>query len=485
MTIPQPPQSSFNLRDLATLFFKHRGKILWVFCGTVLTVAIGSFVLPPIYQAEATLMIKMGREHIYRPEIGGLNPSIAFDQKGILESEVQILTSRDLAARVITDIGIHALYPDFLADSSDHMPPLERSILELQDHLHITEVKDSGVLKVSFEHERPEMASQVVNRLVDFLLQKHLEIFSNPQVNFLETQAETYHQKFLASQSQLQAFKHRHGLSSLKEEQRLLLEQRQELDAGLKNIYQLRQGLASKLSSLKAQIDTIPPTVPLASVSEQQRVIDEANANLLELKMKEQNLLTQYKDTSRLIKNIRSEINMVKQFIQEQEARLTDKVTTGTNPVYQELAIERHKTESELRSLATQAETMEKHLKQLDQKLASLDRLEKELDTLQLKAESDEENYKMYLAKVEEARVSEEMDRLKMANISVIQPATIPSKPVKPQKTLNLALSVVLGGLFAFLLAFFSEFIQGGFTRPEQASRELGLPILVSVGYKE
>ena len=39
------------------------------------------------------------------------------------------------------------------------------------------------------------------------------------------------------------------------------------------------------------------------------------------------------------------------------------------------------------------------------------------------------QNYQLYLGKVEEAKVSEEMDQLKMSNISVIQSAEVPRVP--------------------------------------------------------
>ncbi len=91
----------------------------------------------------------------------------------------------------------------------------------------------------------------------------------------------------------------------------------------------------------------------------------------------------------------------------------------------------------------------------------------------------------MYMAKVEEARVSEEMDQLKMANISIVQPPTVPEKPVKPRKALNLFLSTLVGGISGLLTAFFSEYKQAGYSRPEYASQDLGLPILASIGIKE
>ena len=239
------------------------------------------------------------------------------------------------------------------------------------------------------------------------------------------------------------------------------------------------------MESLKKQIVDIPRQISLASVAERQGVIDGLKTNLLELRLKEQNLSTKFKDTSRLITDIRNEITTVAKFLHEQESNLTDKVTTGKNPVYQEVEIGILRTESELSSLTTQIEEIKSQVQQLDLKLSKLDQLEKELGGLQLKVDSDQSNYRMYLAKVEEAEVSERMDQLKMANLRIIQPASIPTKPVKPKKALNILLGLIVGLIGGITSAFLSAYMQEGYSRPEEVSRDLVVPGSVSIRYKE
>ena len=104
---------------------------------------------------------------------------------------------------------------------------------------------------------------------------------------------------------------------------------------------------------------------------------------------------------------------------------------------------------------------------------------------LELQVSTDRNNYEMYSRKAEEAGVSEEMDRLKMANISVIQPHLSPIKPVKPNKSLTI-LSGIVAGLVAGIAirALCLEYLEGGYTRPEQLERDLKLPVLTSVVFK-
>ncbi|MEO7859537.1 MAG: GNVR domain-containing protein, partial [Nitrospirales bacterium] len=186
----------------------------------------------------------------------------------------------------------------------------------------------------------------------------------------------------------------------------------------------------------------------------------------------------------RLVLELRAEIQLIEEFIQEQENALSDRITTGTNPMYQQIALEAMSAENQLKSLLSKQETIKQQLTDLSTQLAHLDTYEREIETLELRVATDRQNHERYLNKVEEARISEEMDHLKMANISVIQPASLPIRPVKPKKMLNIMMGFIVGLVAGFSAAFLSEYVGGSYIRPEQLGRDLELPILVSVANK-
>src|SRR3989304_10468032 len=85
-----------SLRDFMSILFKHKQKILVVFLATVATVTVGSFLIPPTYEAKSSLLVKFGREYIYRPEVGervssDMRPLIPLNQEEVINSEIQIL----------------------------------------------------------------------------------------------------------------------------------------------------------------------------------------------------------------------------------------------------------------------------------------------------------------------------------------------------------------------------------------------------------
>jgi capsular polysaccharide biosynthesis protein len=87
----------------------------------------------------------------------------------------------------------------------------------------------------------------------------------------------------------------------------------------------------------------------------------------------------------------------------------------------------------------------------------------------------------LYLSKFEESRISNAMDSEKMANLSVIQPAYPPSKPVAPRKRLNMLIALLLGGFGGLGLAFFMEYLDESLENPDDVEKHLQLPVLASI----
>jgi hypothetical protein len=113
--------------------------------------------------------------------------------------------------------------------------------------------------------------------------------------------------------------------------------------------------------------------------------------------------------------------------------------------------------------------------------LKILDNSEKELKELDRRVAMDEVNYKLYLSKFQEAKISESMDRQVIANVSVIEPAVPIMRPVKPKSRLNVMIGGFLGLCTGIGLAFLIEFINPVFHTREDVQQFLGLPVLATL----
>jgi uncharacterized protein involved in exopolysaccharide biosynthesis len=458
------PQIS-GLREFLTILFKHKNKILIVFLSTFITVTAATLLQPPVYEAKSSVLVKFGREHIYQPEVGDTKQTISyqsFNQEEAISSEIQILTSKDLIEKVINTVGVENLYPRIVKNPPGKMKPLEAAMLRFEKKLSVQVIKKSNVIEISFQHKDPEIAARAVNQLVEYFKEKHLQVLSNPQSFVLEKQLTTYQRKLEKSENKLEAFKQKYNIFSLDEQKSLLLNQRVGLDTSLKSIQSRTQELEQMLSSPGNEIPMVFKNAPFYTETERYRVIDNAKANLLTLQLREQELLGKFRNDSRTVANLRKEIHLVKEFIKEQEKKLV---------------------EAELGSLEANAATIKQQLKQLDQELRALDLAERNLQILKRELATNENNYETYLGKFEQARISEELDRQKIANIGVIQEAFIPSKPIRPRKALNIVLGFILGALSGLGFAFFSEYLSYGLSTPASAESRLGLPVLTTFSH--
>ncbi len=478
-----------SLRDFLVVLFKQKYTVLIVFFVVVATVTIGSFLLPRTYEAKSSLLVKFGREYIYRSEVGervsDSRPSIPLNQEEVINSEIQILTSRDLIEKVITSIKVENIYPEMVKNPSKGITPLEAAILQFGKKLSVEGIKKSNVIQISFQHKDPHLAAKAVNLLVESMKEKHLQVYSDPKSSFLEQQLSAYEKRLKESQNQLEAFKQKYQVFSLEEQRTLLLKQRTDLDTSFKTSQNQIKELQNKLSSLKNQMRAVSKDVPLYTETERYKIIDDAKAQLLTLQLKEQELLHKFNENTPLVVNVRKEIKIVNDFIKKQEEDITGKVRTGQNIVYQDIEREMIKAQAELSSQEAKSRTLRGQIAQLDHEIQTLDLRENEIQNLKRELAANERNYKTYLEKVEEALISDDLNRLKMTNISVIQAAAAPAKPVKPKKALNIVLGIILGGLSGLGLAFFNEYTTQSLSTPESVEKRLGLPVLATVSYRK
>ena len=199
-----------SLRDFLRVLFKRKTQILLFFAVTFITVAVGTFMVKPTYQAVAQILVKLGRENIYVPASGSSNPVINFNREEQINSEIEILKSRSLAMEVLHSLGPAAVYEDIanepsgiraaiLPSKGSERTPAEKALLQdAEEALDVQGIKKSNVIEVSFKHTDPETAATVANKLSNLFLDRHLSVHKTPQsYEFFQQQSE-----FLKNQAQ-------------------------------------------------------------------------------------------------------------------------------------------------------------------------------------------------------------------------------------------------------------------------------------------
>jgi uncharacterized protein involved in exopolysaccharide biosynthesis len=485
--------SKTSLRDFLYVLFKRKSVILLFFFATVCTVAIGTFLSNPVYEAKSQILVKVGRENLYVPPTGNVNPVINLNNpEEQINSEIEIIKGRSLLEQVLQALGPTKVYEGledegtgilsrFLGKSQ--LSPVDRAVLLLEKNLDVEAIKKSNVIEISFDHKDPRMAAAVVNKLVSLYLDRHLDVHKTPRsYAFFQEQSKILENKLKQAEGQLEAFKKQHNVSSLSEQRTLLLTHQSALRASLNQTLSSQAETENRVSQLQKDMASVPETIPQGEeVDHNPQLISTLKSRLVELELKEKDLLTRYTEESRLVKNVKEEIQMVRQNLAEQETKQYGKTMSGVNVTYQHLQEELLRNQAEKKALAAKKETQESQLAEYQRKLETLDQLEVELTQLQQQVDVDRQNYRLYLTKFEESRISDAMDTEKITNVTQIQRAEVPLRPIKPRVLLNLVLGLFLGGFGGLGLAFFMEYLDEGLEKPEDVEKALDLPVLASI----
>ena len=484
-----------SLRDFLHVVFKRKTQILLFFTCTMCAVVIGTVLAKPTYEATSQILVKLGRESLYVPTSGDSRPVISVNRREHIISEMEILKSRSLAEKVTDSLGPTAIYKNindkgkgimarfFKQAQARQSSPMEKAVSGLQRALKIESVKDSNVIEVGFKHKDPHMAATVVNRLVNLYLDQHLQVHKSPKsYKFFQEQSDSLKEKLQESEKRLKTFKKQHDLTSLDEERSLLLKQEADLRTGLNRTLSLKAETENRIRQLQHQLDSTPKDIPQGKqIGHSPYVINTLQARLVELELKEKELLTKYTDQSRLVRNVREEISLVRKKLTDQEAKRYQTSSLGLNPTYQRLQEGLFRNEVDLTALEAKMEIQYVQLSDYKRRLENLSRIEVELNQLQQEVNVDRKNFQLYLTKLEESRISEAMDMKGLTNVSVIEPALPPLKPVSPKFFLNMVLGVVLGVFGSLALVFFLEYLDDSLEKTEEVEEYLQLPVLASI----
>ena len=420
-----------QVRSLGAILWLRRKTVLLIAAIVSLVAIIGSFLIPPVYTAQSSLLLKIGREFVYRSEVTGGDAGKTFSLNELINSEVEILDSRDLAEQVVREIGVERLYPDIPEEEPDRDVAFAKAVAELQDKTSARGVLESSVIKVSFAHHDRELVAEVTNLMVERFKDKHLEIFREDRSGFLEGELQRYRTELGTADEAVASFKREHGIYDAVQQRTLLVAEHAEIDALYRQtrlrITQLEHGGLGPDGQRQQPFGT--------NRRDERRPLEEAYVRLMDLQVREQNLLTGYLETSRPVQGVRTEIQAVEDFILELQAQ-------------------------ELEGLLAKEEILRNRREELDLAIRELDLRERRLEELQRDVLAIEAVLQTYRQRYEEARISESLDRQKRVNLKVIERAAVPLGPSGMSKKLRILLALVAGGVAGVSVVLLRELLR-------------------------
>jgi capsular exopolysaccharide synthesis family protein len=488
-----------SLRDFYYALFRQKRKVILFFLAVMIATVLGTFLSSKTYQSEAKLMVRLGRESVSLDPTAATGQMINLSQsrENEIRSELEILNSRDLVERVVDAIGYQAFLTSFgnpdgyinngssqgpgetkAGDSAsspdktlsaDQLRDRDTAIRSLTKNLEMDFQKNSNIITISYKGPSQKLSQLVVAKLIDFYLDKHISVYRTPGSDeFFSRQTEGLRNKLAQTEEALRDMKNKTGVASVPEQRTILLKRMGDLQRSLEETAAASAGIKSKVQTMQGTLAGLPKTLLRTKLSGYSgNPIDYLEQKLHDLQLKEQDLLSKYTDKTQLVQEARRQINETQAILKKEDA------THGQVTQFTLLADKAALSELQAKDGALKGE-----LAVAQGELRNLNDNEVKLAQLEREAEIQKASYRSYADKLEQARIDRALETGRISNISVVQAATFPVKPIRPRTALNLALGCFLGIFGGLGIAFLAEHLDHSFRTPEDVKRMLELPVL-------
>lgn len=443
-----------------------------VILGASLMVAIA---IPPVYQSTGTILVES--QQISSDLVAASNSTYADERIEIIRQRVM---TREHLIRIIDKYHLFADEGKSLT-VSEKIDEMRRAI---SVSLVNAEVKGRGLatiaFRLSFEHQRPDIANKVANELVTLFLDENIKQRTeraSETTEFLTREADKLRLDLETLENQLAAFKQEHS-GALPEHQELRMSMLSRTEAELKEVDRDYKAAQEELRFLDLELSAAnaglaPRADSTAGVAQ----------DLGSLKAEYSRLLSLYKEAHPDVRALKRQIATL-----EAAGALAGEGAGGAlSQASLEVARVQAKiaaAETRVASLAEQRQALLGKMGDYERQILQTPQVERGLITLMRDHDNARKKYEEIRTKQMSAQISENLEQENKAERFVLlEPPLMPEKPVKPNRKKIVALGFFLAlagsGAMVMLLETLSQRVRG----VDALASVLGRRVLVAIPY--
>ena len=466
---------SIDLQAYWRTLVRRRWLIIPFFLAVVLVTGIITLRQTRIYDATCTIIIDLSAPKVLDKdsvqEVVESGSGGYWYSKEFYETQYKVLTSRTVAQRVVDKLQLGQNLKFLDLDEVEDPADLERRkakadpVAILLKNLKLQPVKDSRIVRLTYEDADPQFAAQVANTMAESYIAENLSVKTVTTQNaseWLETQLADLEKKLDLSGKALFDFKKSHDIvaASWEDRQSMVTQRLTQINDALTRAKVRRaelqarndaiQAVAASLDRAGAEVEALQPVATSVAIGQ-------IKLRYLETRAECADLRSRYgEDHPRL--------QACEKKLAETRQGMRDEIKTALNAARQEFQ-ETQKTERNLLALLTETKSDAFGLNQYER------------DYLELKRSYDNNQrlYELVLKRLKDTGVS---GMLQVSNVRILDRARPAIKPVRPDLLRNLALAILIGLLGGVGLAFAAEALDTTITSQQQVEERLGLTFL-------
>ena len=489
-----------TLGDIYYILFRHKWKIAVISAlGLIIGLSL-PLLWPHVYVSEAKLLVKYVQDtrapsdpgdtaHVSIPDSAGRN---------LINTELQILTSMDLAQEVATNVGADKILGKTNAN-------VLVAAAMVHNHLLVEDPNNGDVIRITYTHSDLNVVQTVLSQVIATYLEKHADIHRPGGVydEFLTQETDNLRSRLTRTEDALRSAKTNLGILSLDDAEKLYSDKiakiQQDIDDSRAALAE-HQAAVDELSK-RIKIDQLPTNavaaatvtdtnaVPPEKIAEYKQVCDVLDS----FRLHEKALLLQYLPGNSQVKDVRAQIASSEKEKKQLEtdtpgllavkvsepaaaAPVSDPNVALQNNLIAETALVAG-LESKIRVLTNELAEVRGHFAAVDAGASTITELDR---TRKL----EEAHYTYYSERLENTRIDEALGPGKGSNIVPIQNPSTPARDTG--KLMKSAVGIsVFGIVFSLALAFFIElYLDHTVKRPADIEARLGVPLFLSIPYR-
>jgi capsular exopolysaccharide synthesis family protein len=442
---------------MGTILGVIRRRIWWLMVFALAALALGFVYLkltPAVFEARTVVQVEQTTQAVV-----SVQDAVREDLKTVevLKTIEQNLASTALLLRVAKVVkfeedarftgekgGLMSTL-NGLIKKEDKEPLTEAGLIRnMSDRVKVALRRGTRLIDLTVSGQNAELARDislaVVSEYTQLILEQKLAA-SKPIYGHLVSEAERLKKQLEASEQKLQAYREEKRAVSLEQTQNIVVATLQDLNKSLSEARSVRMKIESDVTALTGSAVT-PDMVTL-----KQRIAEQ-EAELASLGER-------YDSKNPKYLQAQSEI---------------DKLKLSLSKATQDAA------EVVKASLAAAKETEQKLVKALQEqenKALDLNKISIQYNTLSREVESDRVMHEAVLKQLKETQIVQGVEQ---GAIRIVEPATVPDRPVSPKKSMALAISLVLGLACGMVVCVIPAVFKAPFMNVEDAEHQLVIP---------
>jgi succinoglycan biosynthesis transport protein ExoP len=281
---------------------------------------------------------------------------------------------------------------------------------------------------------------------------------STGAAEFFDRQVQDEARQLNETQQALTDFQVQHHIGNLVDQKKLQITQIADLQAQMAAADAALARQRNKESAEKKYLSTIPERAPtMERTITNQYSQERLNTTLVELENRRTELQRLYPPTDRQVVEINEKIATTQRAIAAAAEHPAAESSSDVNPVWQQLRSQVANSSGDLSGMTAQRGQMQQDFRDAQARLKELEEATLPNDELERKLTQAQADYTLYAQKRDEARISEELDKEKMFDVSLVQAPVASPRPTRPKPLLYCAAGLAFALLLGTLLALYAD----------------------------